>query len=242
MLSVCDLSSFSAQLQMKPVTVTKHRFSGEVLFTLPYSAGEGSPSQSQVFFFRLPACGIGVVWSRLTRSRQSRFPLMNSQVNGQLKTSVRLQRANGFRMLEMFADAESELSSIPLEDLMQKEVLAMKVAVRQDSSDWKGMQKPARILRELFPDEADWWIADAYATRRSESIESARELLLEGEKLHAENACIKYNLACYACRSGDPDKALQLLLAARSIESKYLKMALEDEDLAEIRDALLSIA
>ena len=29
---------------------------------------------------------------------------------------------------------------------------------------------------------------------------------------------------------------------ARAIESKYLKMALEDEDLAEIRDALLSIA
>ena len=39
---------------------------------------------------------------------------------------------------------------------------------------------PYRELRFLYPDEEDWWVSDAFATRRSESIEEARKILLDG--------------------------------------------------------------
>ena len=155
-----------------------------------------------------------------------------------VRTEVRLRRANGFRMLGMYEDAETELAKVPLPDRLDKEVLVMKVVVRQDAADWGRMQEPARILRKRFPEAAEWWIAEAYATRRSESIQAAREILIEGEERHENEPGIKFNLACYACRLGDSDTALRYLLAAIALDSKYKEMAFADEDLNEVHEVL----
>ena len=36
----------------------------------------------------------------------------------------------------------------------------------------------SRELRYLYPDEEDWWVSDAFATRRSESNEDAEKFSL----------------------------------------------------------------
>ena len=92
-----------------------------------------------------------------------------------IRTDVRLRRADGFRMLGMYEDAEAELARVPPEDRLDEEVLVMKVAVRQDAADWERMREPARILRGRYPEAVEWWIAEAYATRRIESIEAPPE-------------------------------------------------------------------
>ena len=100
------------------------------------------------------------------------------------------------------------------------------------------MMKPARTLRLRHPEEIDWWIADAYATRRCRELEEAMEILLEAEKLHVHEPCIKYNLGCYACLAGDQATSLRYVLSAFALDPKYAGMALEDEDLVELQDKL----
>ncbi|MBC8350060.1 MAG: hypothetical protein O3A82_09790 [Verrucomicrobia bacterium] len=156
-------------------------------------------------------------------------------------TKVRMQRANGFRILEMYEDAEEELSKISPEDRLGRNVLTMNLAVRQDAEDWSSMLKTARILRHQYPDTSEWWIAEAYALRRSESLEAAHEVLLDAEKRHIRDACIKYNLACYSCQKGDVEKALRYLLKAVELDAKYKKLALADDDLTEMRVVLLKL-
>ena len=156
-------------------------------------------------------------------------------------TKVRMQRANGFRILEMYEDAEEELSKISSEDQLGRDVLTMNLAVRQDAEDWSSMLKTARILRHQYPDASEWWIAEAYALRRSESMETACEVLLDGEKRHPDDPCIKYNLSCYSCQQGDMKTALRYLLAAVELDAKYKKLALADEDLVEMREVLLKL-
>ena len=158
-----------------------------------------------------------------------------------IRTKVRMQRANGFRILEMYEEAEEELSKICPEDRLGRDVLTMNLAVRQDAEDWSSMLKTARILRHQYPDASEWWIAEAYALRRSESMEAAREVLLDAEKRHVDDPCIKYNLSCYSCRKGDIKTALRYLLAAVELDAKYKKLALEDEDLVEMREVLLKL-
>ena len=55
---------------------------------------------------------------------------------------------------------------------------------------------------------------------------------------HYDNAMIRYNLACYACKLGSPGECLDFLKEAVKRDERYKLMAMEDEDLAEIRDAL----
>ena len=100
------------------------------------------------------------------------------------------------------------------------------------------MRTLSRELRYLYPDEEDWWVSDAFATRRSESIEDAREILLDGLAVHYESAIIRYNLSCYACLLGYPGECLDFLKEAARRDEKYKEMAMEDEDLEAVREAL----
>ncbi len=119
-----------------------------------------------------------------------------------MRTEIHLRYANGYRILEMFEDAESELSKIPPEDRLSDRSLAMQATLFQDCGKWGEMREVADALRKRHPEEVDWWIAEAYATRRCRSIEEAREILLEGVKAHPEEPCISYNLGLLRLRVG----------------------------------------
>ena len=114
----------------------------------------------------------------------------------------------------------------------------MFVEIFQNLESWLDMRKYAHGLRMEFPDEAHWWIADAYATRRCKSLEQAREVLLEGLVHHYDDALIRYNLGCYACKLGSFGECLDFLKEAVKRNEQFKLMALEDEDLEEVRLAL----
>jgi hypothetical protein len=62
------------------------------------------------------------------------------------------------------------------------------------------MQEIAKRLKEFEPDNVQWRISLAYATRRAYSTEIAMEILLSAEPKFPKEAAIPYNLACYYCR------------------------------------------
>jgi hypothetical protein len=158
-----------------------------------------------------------------------------------LAPKVHWERASGYFNLEMFEEAERELRALPKEEPWEKNGRMMLLGIRQEQGNWVLAQEIARGLRLEFPDEKDWWISDAYATRRCESIESAREILLEGLVVHCDCSLIRYNLACYACVLKSPGESLDFLKEAVRGDEKYKLMALEDEDLKDMREALLKL-
>ena len=155
-----------------------------------------------------------------------------------MRTEVLLRFANGYRILEMFEDAECELLKIPEGERMDDGSLAMQVALYQDWGKWGKMREAARLLRQRHPDDADWWVAEAYATRRSISIEDAQIVLQEGVDLHPETPCLHYNLGCYACVLGNQEEALKRVRSAIAFDPKYQNIALQDEDLKDLRSEL----
>jgi len=114
----------------------------------------------------------------------------------------------------------------------------MEVEIFQHQEDWNSMVEVAHGLRMEFPDEVQWWIADAYATRRNKSIQEAREILLEALVCHYEDGTIRYNLACYACKLGSMGECMDFLKEAAKRDERFKLMAMEDEDLESVRETL----
>ena len=141
----------------------------------------------------------------------------------------------------MFEEAERELRALPEEEPWGKSARMLLLGIRQEQGAWELAQEVARELRLEFPDEEDWWISDAYATRRCESVEEARKILLEGLVVHSDSSLIRYNLACYACVLNSPGECLDFLKEAVRGGEKYKLMALEDEDLKDVHEALLKL-
>ncbi|MEL0099070.1 MAG: hypothetical protein VW907_05910 [Opitutae bacterium] len=164
----------------------------------------------------------------------------NSENNSSpfLQPKVHWSRATGYLQLGMREQAKIELGMLPDDLPWGKRKRAMMVEIFQQEHNWQEMRKLAHGLRMEFSEDAQWWIADAYATRRHQSIAQAREILLEALVHHYDNAMIRYNLACYACKLGSLGECLDFLKETAKRDKRYKQMAMEDEDLEEVREAL----
>jgi len=158
-----------------------------------------------------------------------------------LMPKVHWSRAIGYLKLRMLEQAENELNFLPDEMPWTKNRRSLLVEIFMVRKDWLEMKKNAHSLKMEFPTDVEWWIADAYATRRCESIEKAREILLDGLVHHYENAMIRFNLACYACKLGSHGECLDFLKEAVKRDQRYKLMAMEDEDLEDVREALQNL-
>jgi hypothetical protein len=93
------------------------------------------------------------------------------------------------------------------------------------------MRTVARSLALNDPDEVQWPVSWAYATRRADSIEAARLILLEAVERLPGAAILHYNLACYECQLGEVEVARARLKHAIALEPACRARALEDDDL-----------
>ena len=149
-----------------------------------------------------------------------------------------LRIAEGYLELGMFADAEAELEKIAPDLQGRPETLVVRLGLFQETQRWAAMQAVARKLAELDPTDPQWAIAWAYATRRAESIELARLILVEALDRHPLEALIHYNLACYDCVLEDLASAKAFLARAFKLEPQMREMALSDPDLEPLRSSL----
>ena len=148
------------------------------------------------------------------------------------------EAACGYAQLGMFLDANEELEKIDPYCRAAPEILALRVAIYKGLEKWDLMAAIAKRLAEFQPNNVQWTVSFAYAVRRANSIEAAKEILLEAEQKFPKEAVIKYNLACYYCQSGDLESAKKYLKQAFEIDPNWRLQALEDEDLQPLRDSL----
>jgi len=139
--------------------------------------------------------------------------------------------AVGYVELGMYADANSELEKIDPFCRAAPEVLAVRVAIYHGLKKWDLMREVTKRLAEFQPDDVQWTVSYAYATRRAESIEAAKEILLNAESKFPKEAIIKYNLACYFCQTEEIENAKNYLKKALEIDSSWRITALDDSDL-----------
>ena len=148
------------------------------------------------------------------------------------------QAAVGYVELGMFHDANDQLEKIDPFNRAAPEVLAVRLAIYRGLEKWELMQQVAKRLKEFEPDNVQWTISLAYATRRAYSIDVAMEILLNAMAKFPKEAAIPYNLACYSCQRGEIENAKRCLKRAFEIDLKWRKAALEDEDLKPLWDSL----
>ena len=152
-----------------------------------------------------------------------------------------LQAAQGYIELGMFVEASDELDRIAPEDRAHPAVLAHRYVISVEMEEWTHAEVVARHLVKILPEEPGGWINWANATRRCQSIEDAKQVLLSAEKLHPNEATIQFNLGCYACQLGDLEEAKRRVTAATSLDEKFRIMALDDPDLQPLWDDLTVI-
>ena len=148
------------------------------------------------------------------------------------------QAAAGYVGLSMFLEANTELDKIDPFNRAAPEVLALRIAIYRGLEKWELMQEIAKRLADFQPDDIQWTISFAYATRRADSIPAAKEVLLNAESKFPKEAAIKYNLACYFCQTGEIQNAKNYLKKAFEIDLNWRVAALEDADLKPIRDSI----
>ena len=164
--------------------------------------------------------------------------LMPPKSGLETKDQRHITAAQDYVELGIFLDANAELEEIDSDLRAAPEVLAVRLGVYTGLKKWELMQAVAKSLVNHDPDEVQWSISLAYATRRAESIDAAKVILLEGVERHPREPMLHYNLAFYECQLGDGEVAKGRLQHALKLEPRMRKMALEDEDLRPFWDSL----
>lgn len=142
-----------------------------------------------------------------------------------------LQAAAGYIELRMYLDANDELERVTAELRHLPQVLVFRLEIYRALEKWELMQTVARRLANGEPENVQWWISWAYATRRADSIDAARLILVNAMELHSAAAVIHYNLACYLCQLGDLEESKATLQRAFELDERFRSKALQDEDL-----------
>jgi Flp pilus assembly protein TadD len=148
----------------------------------------------------------------------------------------RLLAAEGYLALGMPHEAEAELSGITLAKRRLPEALGLRIALCQQTGAWESMRETACHLATIQPSESQWWISWAYAVRRSDSLDKALEILLQAKRLHAGEAILHFNLACYLAQLGRLEEARASLREAIRLHKGCRRMARDEPDLAPLRN------
>jgi len=149
-----------------------------------------------------------------------------------------LTAAQGYAELGMYLDANEELENIAAEERHRHEVLILRVQIYHSLKKWDLMQVVAKRLTLEQPDNPQWSLSWAEATRQADSLDGARLILLEAVERHSAVASVHYNLACYECLLGDLEVAKARLQHAFKLDPSLRLRALEDEDLQALWNSL----
>jgi len=147
----------------------------------------------------------------------------------------RLAHARGYLGLGMIKDAAAELDQVPSDLAGETELLALRAIVLQEQANWPVLVDVAGELVRRQPAEAGWWVAWAYAVRRSQTLAAAEAILLDGERKHPQEPAIQFNLGCYACLRGDLTEARRRVDQAIALDPSFRDAATSDPDLAPLR-------
>ena len=90
----------------------------------------------------------------------------------------RILAAEGYIELGMPLDANAELEEIDPERRDATAVLALRVRIYSRLEKWELMRAVAKVLAQRDPDNVQWTVSWASATRRADCLDAARLILV----------------------------------------------------------------
>jgi predicted Zn-dependent protease len=151
-----------------------------------------------------------------------------------------LESASGWLMLGNAAEALHELNHLSASAKDHPEVLMLLWEIHARARRWIEAIETADGLIAQIPEQSEGYIKRAYALHELKRTQEAWDTLEPVSQRFAENWLIPYNLACYACQLGHAPEAVKLLKKALRLGNarEIRAMALEDDDLQPLRDAI----
>ena len=101
-----------------------------------------------------------------------------------------LAAAQGYFALAMYQAAYDELDELPAAFKTSEEVLALRVCILHKLESWILAREVAAFLREAAPENSQYVIWEAYATRRASGLEAARAVLLSAREAHTNEPIV----------------------------------------------------
>ena len=153
--------------------------------------------------------------------------------------SHHVKAAYGWIELGNVSEALAELDRIPVDMQSLPAVQASRLDCLIAGEKWNEAATLAKVLCDQYPEEAGFWLHNAYASRRCEggSIEAAHELLALCVEQFPDEWLIAYNVACYLCRMDRLEEAVAMLEIARAVGGERVdELAKDDEDLMPLRE------
>lgn len=152
----------------------------------------------------------------------------------------RFKACLGWIDLQEYVEALAEIDRMSPESAKLAEILDVRWQIFARKLDWESALEAARLFVKLHPEIASAWIHLSYSLHELGRTIEARDHLLRSREKFPYNALILYNLACYCCQLQMNDDSVQWIQEAIAVneKSEILSMALEDKDLAPIRDRL----
>jgi tetratricopeptide (TPR) repeat protein len=142
-----------------------------------------------------------------------------------------LQSAEGYIELEMYDDAEVELEQVGSSCSELDVVLALWLCVYAGRQQWESMQSLAEEMAERDPTNIQFALCWATATRKMQSIEAAKQILLQALQMHPDNPALHYNLSCYESSLRHFNQARRHLARAIQLDPRFKQIAQIDRDL-----------
>ncbi len=144
----------------------------------------------------------------------------------------RLAYALGYIELGLLREARRELARLSVEERERPEALAVLIELAMAEDDWAQVIRLAPRVVEVAASVERPWIAWAYALREIGAVEEARTVLLRGQTLiESPTPLVDYNLACYDCLLGDPERARKRLRRVFRSDPAWREQAATDPDL-----------
>lgn len=168
--------------------------------------------------------------------------MLSSKVSKLIQLKEDFKRAEcavGYANLGMVNDALDELDHLSPSMAADGGVMEFKLRLLERVQRWTDAAALAAKLAASHPNEARWFVAWAFAKRRSDSLETASKILSEAASLHPKDPLIQFNLGCYAAQRGDLTTAQSHVRRAIELDHDLEKLAHEDPDLEPLRQAHL---
>lgn len=149
-----------------------------------------------------------------------------------------LLAAQGYLELGMADEALDELSSLPLVESSDPDIIELRLHVLMEAKRWPDALTAAEELLRARPSAFPAYIHGAFALHELRRTAEARDLLLKGPEDLRKDPTFHYNIGCYEAVLGNREAALQSLRRSFALDSTYRDFARRDPDLAILREEL----
>jgi len=144
-----------------------------------------------------------------------------------------LAAAEGWLGLGNWREAESEFHRISPAFQDHPDVVRVSYLIAAEADNWKKAIKSAQKLTTLSPENPFGWIQTAFSLDKLGQTKEAYDFLLNALERFPNDILIRYNLACFAARSGNLGLAWQWLdkTFALGVPQELKDIAVNDNDL-----------